>query len=54
MMQLRKIEFLDGVLDTQGSAEERFDADVAIITTELTHLLTALIEALGGEHQVVM
>jgi recombination associated protein RdgC len=53
-LQLRKIEFLDGVLEAQGSAEERFDADVAIVTTELTRALTALIEALGGEHTVVM
>jgi recombination associated protein RdgC len=53
-LQLRKIEFLDGVLEVQGSAEERFDADVAIVTTELTRALTALIEALGGEHTVVM
>lgn len=53
-LQLRKIEFLDGVLETQGSAEERFDADVAIVTAELTQTLTALVEALGGEHVLVM
>jgi recombination associated protein RdgC len=47
---LRKIEFLDGVLDSQGDAADRFDADTAILTGELRKMIPALIEALGGEH----
>ena len=47
---LRKIEFLDGVLDDQGDTDDRFDADAAILTGELRKMLPALVEALGGEH----
>jgi recombination associated protein RdgC len=47
---LRKIEFLDGVLDSQGNAADRFDADAAILTGELRKMIPDLIEALGGEH----
>lgn len=47
---LRKIEFLDGVLDDQGDTADRFDADAAILTGELRKMLPALVEALGGEH----
>jgi len=43
-LQLKKIEFLDGVFDG-------FDADVAIITGELQQLIPTLVEALGGELQ---
>lgn len=48
---LRKIELLDVVLEP-GERDEKadaFDADVAIETGELRHLVSDLIEALGGE-----
>jgi recombination associated protein RdgC len=47
---LRKIEFLDGVLDGEGPPEDRFDADAAILTGELRKMIPDLIWALGGEH----
>ncbi|MEZ5607362.1 MAG: recombination-associated protein RdgC [Burkholderiaceae bacterium] len=51
-LQLKKITFLEGVFDEQAkglAADERFDADVALTTGELTGLITDLVEALGGE-----
>lgn len=48
-LQLKKIEFLDGVFDDAGQDEDGFDADVAIATGELAKLIPDLIEALGGE-----
>ena len=50
-LYLKKIRFAEGVMDDAGdvSADERFDADVAITTGELSALLDALLEALGGE-----
>ncbi len=50
-MQLKKIRFGDGVMDEMGDVptDERFDADVAIATSELGRLLDELIDALGGE-----
>ena len=49
-LQLKKISFLEGVMDeTASSGDDRFDADVAISTGELGKLLPELIEALGGE-----
>ena len=50
-LQLKKIQFLDGVMDAQGapSDEDRFDADVALSTGLLSPLLAQLVEALGGE-----
>lgn len=52
-MQLRKLQFLEGVFDGGGSdakaKDEGFDTDVAIVTGELGQLLPALVEALGGE-----
>jgi recombination associated protein RdgC len=56
-MTLKRIKFLDGVLESDGdnaSREDRFDADVAITTTELGQLLLDLIDALGGEGQAGM
>lgn len=47
--QLRKITFLDGVLDDHLFDEGGFDADVTIATGELQKLIPALIDALGGE-----
>lgn len=45
---LRRIQLQDVAWDDNG-AESGFDADVAIITGELTRLVPELIEALGGE-----
>lgn len=54
---LRKLAFLDGVLDEHGAGDKKngddnFDADAAIVTGELSQLLPALLEALGGEMQL--
>ena len=55
-LQVKKLKFLDGVFDSGGEAaapdEDRFDADVAIVTGELGKLVPELIEALGGELEV--
>lgn len=50
-LQLKKVQFLDGVMDASGTdkGEDRFDADVALSTGLLSPLLGGLIEALGGE-----
>jgi len=50
-LQLKKVQFLDGVMDASGTdkKEDRFDADVALSTGLLSPLLDSLIEALGGE-----
>lgn len=50
-MQLKKLQFLDGVMDESGTDkhEDRFDADVALSTGLLGPLLDDLIDALGGE-----
>ena len=44
LLQIRRIEFLDGVFedDASVSKEERFDADAAIATAELRRLLLEL------------
>jgi len=49
--QIKKLKFLDGVVDEGPKVEEedRFDADVAVITGELSRLIPELIDALGGE-----
>ncbi|MBK1614874.1 recombination-associated protein RdgC [Rubrivivax gelatinosus] len=51
-MALKKIKLLDGVLEqveAQAQREGRdFDADVAIVTGELSKLIADLVEALGG------
>jgi len=47
---MRKINFLDVVFfDRVASAEDAFDADVAILTGEFSKLIPDLIDALGGE-----
>ena len=50
-LQLKKLRFLDGVMDSSGhdKDEDRFDADVALSTGLLSPMLGCLIEALGGE-----
>jgi recombination associated protein RdgC len=52
-LQLRKVQFLDGVMDAGDAdkGEDRFDADVTLSTGLLSPLLDSLIEALGGELQ---
>lgn len=51
-LQLKKIAFLDGVIQDRASAgdkkDDAFDADVAITTGELVKLLPDLFGALGG------
>lgn len=47
-LQLRKIAFLDGVFTSSTDHEDGFDADVAIATGELSRLIPALLDALGG------
>ncbi len=51
-LQLRRIAFVDGVLDDAGGGDGRddaFDADAALFTGEMQRLVPELIEALGGE-----
>lgn len=52
-LQLKKVQYLDGVMDESGTDqhEDRFDADVALSTGLLRPLLEDLIYALGGEIQ---
>lgn len=45
--QVKKLTFLDVVTDDAG--EGGFDADVAILTGELSKLIPDLVDALGGE-----
>ena len=50
-LQLKKIAFQEGVFE-EGAAskdDDRFDADVALSTGELSGLIADLIDALGGE-----
>lgn len=53
-LTLKKLAYLDVVLEegpraAGDSSDDRFDADVAIATGELSRMLPALIQALGGE-----
>lgn len=48
-LQLKKVQFLDGVMDGGDEYEDRFDADVALSTGMLDPLLDDVIYALGGE-----
>ena len=52
-LQLKKVKFMDGDPDAAlpETADERFDADVALSTGMLSPLLDALVEVLGGEMQ---
>ena len=47
--RLRKIALLDVVMESQSQDDAGFDADVAITTGELQHLISDLVAALGGE-----
>jgi recombination associated protein RdgC len=47
-MQVRKIDYVDGVFDSAAS-EGGFDADAALATGELGRLIPDLVDALGGE-----
>jgi recombination associated protein RdgC len=53
-LRLKKIQFLDGVMDESGSdkSEDRFDADVALSTGLLAPLVDELIDALGGRIEI--
>ena len=49
-MQIKKLAFLEGVFDDRPNDDESgFDTDVALATGELSKLIPALVEALGGE-----
>ena len=50
-LQIKKLAFLDAVLDGKTPDDSGFDADVAIATGELSKLIPDLIEALGGESE---
>jgi recombination associated protein RdgC len=55
-LTLKKITLLDVVLEgsaKSGQGDNGFDADVALTTGELGHLVADLIDALGGELQRV-
>ena len=52
MAQIKKIKLLDVVLDgvqENGKDDDGFDSDAAIVTGELSNLISDLLEALGGE-----
>jgi recombination associated protein RdgC len=50
-LDLRKLTWMEGVFEKANSNtdDDRFDADVALLTGELSGLLRDLIDALGGE-----
>ena len=54
-LQLRKLVFLEGTDEAAPGdrKDDDFDADVAIATGELGGLIPALIDALGGEQEIV-
>jgi recombination associated protein RdgC len=49
-LKLKKIQYLDGVMDASGQDEheDRFDADVALVTGVMRPVLADLIAAMGG------
>ena len=53
-LNLKKIEFQDVVFSGDRDGDEGFDADVAILTGELSKMLPAVIEALGGEGEATL
>ena len=48
-LRLKKIALLDAVLEGRNQDDAGFDADVAIVTSELSQLIPGLMRALGGE-----
>jgi recombination associated protein RdgC len=52
-LQLRKVEFLDGVIDTAAdmAGHDRFYANATIFAAEVHNMLVELVDALGGEHE---
>ena len=48
-LQLRRITPLDILKESAETDEELFDSDFAIMTGELSQLITDVIDALGGE-----
>ena len=51
-LELKRLDFLDVLregLSNEDDAEALFDAEFALMTGELAHLLPALVEVLGGE-----
>ena len=46
---LKKVTYLDGVMEDAGGDDDKFDADVMLSTGTLGPLLADLIDALGGE-----
>jgi len=49
---LKKVSYLDGVMDETSDKEDKFDADVVLSTGTLGPLLMDLVQALGGEMQL--
>ena len=51
-LELKRLDFLDVVregLSNEDDSDALFDAEFALMTGEIAHLLPALVEALGGE-----
>jgi recombination associated protein RdgC len=49
-MQIKSIQFLEGVYEGRdANAVDGFDADVAIMTGEMSKMLVDLVESMGGE-----
>ena len=48
-LQIKKLALSDAVSEGRDSSDDRFDADVALTTGELSQLIPQLLEALGGE-----
>jgi recombination associated protein RdgC len=51
---LKKVTYLDGVMEDAGADDDKFDADVILSTGTLGPLLVDLIDALGGEMSFVI
>jgi recombination associated protein RdgC len=48
---IKRIDYLGGIMETQKSEEDDFDANVTLATGELGAFIPALIEAMGGEQE---
>lgn len=51
-MQIKKLAFLETVMEGKAADDGGFDSDVAIATGEISRLLPDLLEALGGEAEL--